>query len=290
MRSVILSCMLFLCSVVHAEPELYSKIPGQIRVMVIDTGVSNHKDLKPFVQTDDSEDYVDRHGHGTHIAGIIMFGDLNENYEHTPSCDMVKIFSCKYVDKADSYNQKNFEGVELAAAIMTARCIDLAIENNIDIINYSSNGLYFSIDEYNAVKRARSAGIVIVTAVGNGAEKTNIGYSLDKSPTYPAGYIHETKIGKDVYPGLDNIIPVGNLDKYKHRNVSSNFGWDDTMKWEIGTMVYSTGLNDQYAYMSGTSQATATYTHNLIKKNCEALRPQKERICYRQLPQLILAH
>jgi subtilisin family serine protease len=63
--------------------------------MVIDTGIGPHNKLVQGVQYENSENYVDRIGHGTHVAGIILYGNENLN---DPVCNRVKIYSCKYYD------------------------------------------------------------------------------------------------------------------------------------------------------------------------------------------------
>ena len=66
-----------------------------IVVMIIDTGVSYHKDLIPFLppKNDTDPNYKDMHGHGTHIAGVVAYGDHSDSPKKT--CANLQIISCK---------------------------------------------------------------------------------------------------------------------------------------------------------------------------------------------------
>jgi len=88
-----------------------TKISNEIRVLELDTGIAPHKKLQNYVQYDNSNDYEDTNGHGTHIAGIIIYGNqiLNNKGEavFNPVCRNVKIFSCKYYN-SNSFGRDNY--------------------------------------------------------------------------------------------------------------------------------------------------------------------------------------
>ncbi len=74
-----------------------TKVPGEIRVMIIDSGVGLHSKLNPWVRYDKSNNYVDLDGHGTHVTGIVLYGNLVKRYNFEKAkdtvCTKVKVFS-----------------------------------------------------------------------------------------------------------------------------------------------------------------------------------------------------
>lgn len=169
-----------------------TKYPDEVRVMVIDTGVDyEHPMLNKFIDfmglNLDPESYKDHHGHGTHVTGIILYG--NEMYAHPTTdqygfkhhgfnsydevCRSVHILSCKYFDPTNKSNDNLKHTVE---------CVRKAIEMKVDVINYSGGGTEPNENEYNAFKDFIATGGTVVVAAGNEHE------SLVKKPYYPASY------------------------------------------------------------------------------------------------------
>lgn len=101
-------------------------------------------------------DYQDFHGHGTHIAGIIL----------KDTCKQVELTSCKYYD----LDNKPHSPIE---------CFKKALTKHYDIINFSSGGPGFDQLEYDTIKKIKS---IIVVAAGN--ENWDLSYSN----YYPASY------------------------------------------------------------------------------------------------------
>lgn len=208
---------------------------NQIRVLEIDTGVDlssleirNHVNMANW----EKEDYIDIHGHGTHIAGIIL----------KDTCKEVELISCKYYspyNRPDQNFKKNLE------------CFNKALDLKPDLINYSSGGQTFIQQEHDIIAKFRDLFITLITAAGND------GLDLSKSTNnyYPAKY------------GLKNVIIVGNLENDKTKNKSSNYGLPG-MVWEIGTNVQSNWPHNMFTRMTGTSQATASYTNKILKELC----------------------
>ncbi|MFK8139496.1 MAG: S8 family peptidase [Bdellovibrionales bacterium] len=233
---------------------------GKIKIAVIDTGVDiEHEILKNNILLNSGEmgedsfgnpkqsngidddgngfidDYAgwdfadqdntaeDKHGHGTHISGIIVSND-------------VEILPLKFFKK----------GMESRQQILnTVNAIDYAIAREVDIINYSAGGGSYSFLEKAAIARAKKAGIIFVAAAGNEATNTDI------TRYYPASY------------GLSNIISVGNVDKSGKLLSSSNFGKSTVDVAAVGHEVYSSLPNNRYGKMTGTSQATAVVSRKL---------------------------
>ena len=220
------------------------------RVAVIDTGI-NPKDPRfesyickghtPWDFGTNTPLTRDDHGHGTHVAGLIMKFAGNSDY--------CFLFYRYYSDKAPgAVNLRN----EVAA-------IRGAVAEHADIVNLSGGGPEFYEDEYLAIRGNPKT--LFVLAAGN--ENQNIDYPTQHY--YPASY------------NLKNIVVVGakTMD-CSNRVPSSNYGTKVTA-WELGEMVRSymptEGCRkhppgDQrcvgFGYMTGTSQATAIHTGKIL--------------------------
>lgn len=173
----------------------------------------------------------DDHGHGTHVAGIIgAIADSRTGVSgvaHNVSIMPVKYYS----DKASgAENLRN-----------TIRAIYYAIDHGAKIINYSGGGPSFSDEEFQAIKKAESKGILFVAAAGNDHQDTD----RPENYYYPAAY------------RLSNIISVGATDIQNNLLASSNWGKKYVDVVAPGGNIFSTLPHGKFGTMSGTSQATA---------------------------------
>lgn len=246
-------------------------------VAIVDTGIdANHKDLKNNLWTnagetgvddkgrdkstngvdDDGNGFVDdvhgwnfvnnsnklddNHGHGTHIAGIVG-AEGGNNFGITGIASKVSLMVLKYYDP--KYPSSNLEN--------TIKAFDYATKMKATIINYSGGGVDYSQPEFEAIRRARSQGILFVAAAGN--ERSN----SDKQKYYPANY------------DLDNIISVTAIDPQMQVLASSNYGVQTVHVAAPGEEIYSTLPGGGFGTLTGTSQATAFATGLavLIKAN-----------------------
>ncbi|MBT4791131.1 MAG: S8 family serine peptidase [Halobacteriovoraceae bacterium] len=232
-----------------------------IIVAVVDTGIQyNHPFLKNNVyhingkgnKANFGKDFSvksakntpsDSHGHGTHVAGIIksIFPD-------------VKLLTLKY------YNPKASGTANLNSTI---KALKYAVDNNVDIINYSGGGPEASEAEKRVLKEAEKKGILIIAAAGN--EKSNI--DIKKNHYFPASY------------GLSNIITVGAHDEFNKVIASSNYGSKSVDIAAPGYRIKSSIPGNGAGLMTGTSQATAFVTGvaALIKSNFPKLNYQQVR-------------
>jgi subtilisin family serine protease len=248
----------------------------KVVVAVIDTGIDESLMSQPWVCKDGHKDFTgaglkDNHGHGTHIAGLV------EQYAKGVVFNIGKNTS-KDIDNASAdfcvivikyYDPKRPNSDNLANTIASFKW---AIDQKVDIINYSGGGTSFSKEEYEVVEIALNKGIKFVAAAGN--ERSDI----DKWKYYPAMYD-------------DRIIRVGNLvsDKVTTKVVtslhleglklipkeetvierdiasSSNYG-KSINAWEIGTKVLSRLPTKSWGYMTGTSQATAIKSGKIVRE------------------------
>jgi subtilisin family serine protease len=163
----------------------------------------------------------DEHGHGTHVSGIIKSVYPN-----------VKLLSLKY------YNPKASGQDNLNSTIEALR---YAVNQNVDIINYSGGGPEPALEELKILKEAERKGILIVAAAGN--EESNI--DVRSNAYYPASY------------GLKNIITVTAHDKNLQMLNSSNWGKKSVDITAPGYRIRSALPKGRAGYLTGTSQATA---------------------------------
>lgn len=212
----------------------------EVIVAVIDTGIDpNHPFLKENLYIPNgqasAENYgmdfsknrqnalqpIDTHGHGTHVAGIVRSVHPE-----------VKILALKYYNPQAS-GQDNLNS--------TIEALRYAVDQNVDIINYSGGGPEPSLEELRILKLAEKKGILVVAAAGN--EESNI--DLKSNAYYPASY------------GLSNIITVTAHDQNLQTLASSNYGKTSVDISAPGHRIKSALPNSRAGFLTGTSQATA---------------------------------
>ncbi len=140
----------------------------------------------------------DHFGHGTHVAGIIGAA-ANNGVAGSGVAWRVQIMPLLFLGGVDHVGTISGE----------IACIDYAIAQGAHVINASFGTNQFSQAELEAIKRARDADIVFVTAAGNQSRDVSL------NDRYPVGHL------------VDNIVGVANstrLDEpYFETNFSSGF-------------------------------------------------------------------
>lgn len=236
----------------YVEPAWrYTVGSRKVIVAVIDTGIDpNHPDIKPNLWHEKRTNIygwdfitnrpnpIDDHSHGTHVAGILG-AVFNRKAGVSGVAHEVSIMALKY------YSEKNTGFQNLKNSI---KALNWAIDHGANVINYSGGGPEFSIDEYSAIKRAMDKGIMIIAAAGN--ERQNA--DLPKNYYYPCSYT------------LDNVICVAAINIHDELVASSNWGQAHVDVAAPGENILSSVPGGKYAYMSGTSQATAFVTGAVI--------------------------
>lgn len=175
---------------------------------------------------DNSNDIQDRHGHGTHIAGII--------YEELKALQLETQFCFQILKYYDSEMPSN----NLLAA--SNNSFKYAFNNGSQLINYSGGGYQANATEQKWIQMLAKKNVAIVAAMGN--QKLN----TDLIPFYPASY------------PLENVFAIGAAaGNTQTMALFSNFGKKRFDFMAPGVMIESFGLNNSRAHISGTSQATA---------------------------------
>lgn len=177
------------------------------RVLVLDTGIDyNHPALKAnfekgqnFFEGEnglDPSDFLDKEGHGTHVAGTIA-GAYNEQTGFTGVAPKAKILSGRVCGELGCSN------------IAVAEGINWGVAQKVDVINMSLGGPYSSAGERQAVVNAEKAGVVVVAASGNnGTNKVSFPAAL---PTAFAVGAIDASLVKTSFsqwgPELDIVAP-----------------------------------------------------------------------------------
>jgi hypothetical protein len=194
-------------------------------IAIVDSGVDyDHPDLagkvkkgRDFVNNDD--DPMDDNSHGTHVAGIAA-ANSNNGEGIAGIAWNSKILAIKVV------NSKG-EG----ALSTTAAGIKSAADKGAKIINLSLWGETDAAILKSAVDYAVTKGSLVVAIAGNGGNTTL---------QYPGAY--------------SNVLCVGSTTSTDGRASTSTYGPQVDIA-APGQSIYSTILNDDYGYKSGTSMA-----------------------------------
>ncbi|MFQ3588252.1 MAG: S8 family peptidase [Fimbriimonadaceae bacterium] len=208
-------------------PTAWAKSTGAgIRIAIVDTGVDvTHPDLAGNIvggrnfTTSDANDYVDRHGHGSHCAGIAA-AVTNNGVGIAGTAPGAKILAVKALSDTGSGSTE-----------WIANGIRWSADNGAHVISMSLGLQGTSLILEDAVQYAWNKGSLLVGAAGNNNSSTIF---------YPAG--------------SSFVIAVGATDGDNNKASFSNFGsWVGVAA--PGTSIYSTYKSGGYTTMQGTSMA-----------------------------------
>lgn len=212
----------------------------------------------------DNNNPMDDEGHGTHVSGTI--GAVGNNSLGIAGMIWnVKIMPLKILDNRG-----------IGTVSDEAAAIEYAIAKGAKIMNASFAGDTFSNVEFDAIKAANAAGILLVTAAGNGNNGA-VGSNNDSVPVYPGNY------------DLPNIISVAATDQSDQLASFSNFGSTTVHVAAPGVSILSTvppavqaqfcGISPLagYEYCDGTSMAAPHVTGlaGLISSYYPGLNPSQ---------------
>ncbi|MBP3951187.1 S8 family peptidase [Bacillus suaedae] len=194
-------------------------------IAVLDTGVDpNHLDLKGklvhgYNAFDDSLDFTDQHGHGTHVAGIAAA--LTNNVTGIAGVSaQSRILPVKVLNE-------NGEG----SSYEVAKGIYWAVQHGADVINMSLGDYHSSDILYDAIRYAYEEDVVLIAASGN----DNVA-----DPMYPSNY--------------KEVLTVSAVNDARNRAFFSNFG-NHVDVAAPGEHIPSLFPDNNYVVMSGTSMA-----------------------------------
>jgi len=198
---------------------------GGIKVVVLDTGVPNHVDLKP---DEKSKSFIDGYkedlnGHGTHVGGIIAAIANNGMGVAGIAPDCEDYYGSVLAGNGSGSFGDIIAGIRWAVDEVGAHIINmsLGVPDGYDTIK--------ELEE--ACNYAREQGVAVICAAGN--EASGVGQ--------PACY--------------DSCIAVAAVNSKKEHAYFSNTGSEVDFA-SGGVDVYSTYLNNGYAKLSGTSMAS----------------------------------
>ncbi len=173
---------------------------------------------------------MDRHGHGTHVAGIA--GAVTNNGLGIAGV----AWNCKIMPVRAVYKTPSGGGVMESADASLA--IVYAAENGARVINLSWGDYQKSELIEDAITFATNKGALVCAAAGNENSSGLI---------YPAASENAA------------VLAVGATDSHDNKALFSNYGnWVDVSA--PGVNIYSTHLIDSYRQMSGTSMAVPHVT------------------------------
>lgn len=233
-----------------------------LKIAVIDTGFDTasewNKDSKPTLCDGEHKDFsrtgsiMDKHGHGTHIAGLIHKHIGNINY-----CLIIY----KFYDPKGLHNGK--------AMIQS---IKAAIKAKVDIINISGGGVDPIAEEKKVIKQALDQGIVVVAAAGNESNNKpyypahydsrivvvgNVNVLGQRAPTSNFGPVVDgTEIG-------ENVLSISLGNSYKNMTGTSQSTAIATGK--IAKELYTYKLVTQLPEIFGDVNTSNYYYPNLVK-------------------------
>ena len=245
----------------------------KLKVMVVDTGIMPHFFLEKWVDfKKQSPIHFDQapkwdttfFGHGTHVTGIIAYGDMTAPRGIKDAiCDEVEIVSCN-IYRAEFWKHRKSYTPNNEALFDSLSCVNKAIEEKVDIINYSVNGDGFYPSEYDTWKKFTDTGGLAIVAAGND------GANIEENPRFPASFGIKTNLPLDP---LINLYPVINLKRDGITITSGSDYYTHGIK-DIGENVLSTLPDNSFGTMTGTSQSAPNFTHKIIKKYCSSLKPK----------------
>lgn len=217
--------LLLTISTAHADP---------LRIGIIDTGLNTRlgtyklcPGLSKSFYKDENLDDEKNLPHGMNIMGIID-NQLPVDGDY-----------CFVMYKAFQYEPKYGK---------TAKALEQALKDNVDIVNLSFGGAEEIPSETAAIKKLLDKGVPVIVAAGN-AEDDLPPKSFDMTCSY--------------YPACadDRVVIVGNNKKPGEPSPTSNFSHNkENFMFAIGTKLCGAGV-----CLTGTSQATANVTGKYVR-------------------------
>ncbi len=210
-----------------SHPELAGRLlPGRDFVDILDGA---GKFFGDFLDADD--DPTDAVGHGTHVAGILVARGPRMPRGVVPKCRILPVRVLGALRQGDKR-----VGAGLIDNINVA--IKWAVDQGATIINMSLGVRHTGggLPHNDVIGYARRKGVTVIAAAGNDGQE------------------------QLYYPGaLPHVLAVGAVDERGDVAPFSTYGRQVSFV-APGTNIYSTYLDNEYAYSTGTSHATPFVT------------------------------
>lgn len=197
-----------------AAPE--DNAPG---VVVLDSGLATgHPLLAPAVGDTQSflpgEDAFDEHGHGTHVAGLALYGDFDSCLRSGQFVPSLRLFSGRILDRSGE-NSTGFVENHIEAAVRyfvneySCKVFNLSFgDSNKPYLGGHLKGLSFTLDSL-----SRELGVLFVVSAGNHTISHDSPDGLAWRDSYPHYLLNEAWRIIEPAPAL-NVLTVGSLARY----------------------------------------------------------------------------
>jgi len=201
-----------------------------------------------------SSNFYDDEGHGTHVGGIVVGTGL-DIFSSSLDQSRIRVMPLKFLDANGSGSTAN-----------AIKAIYYAVDNGAKVINCSWGGPSYSKALHEAMAYAYDHKVMIVTAAGNSA------LNNDTNSMYPANYDVPSNLSVAASTDSDALASF------------SNYGASLVPVASPGVYIYSTLPGGIFGSMSGTSMA-APFVAGLA---AEAMREATKMTGY-QIKQMILS-
>ena len=255
-----------------------------IRIGIVDEGVDEHRDLdleggcNTVIEESDSDHAsASRHGHGTHVAGIVAAAaDRPDGVRGVAPGACIRSYR---VFPGDGWVATNYSIIKALIAAQIDGC---------DIVNLSLEASEDDPALADAVEDAREHGIVVVAAAGNGRDQPM------RQPGSCPGAIAVAAFGRTgTFPSdssaANHLSDLRGSDPTEFMAAFSKNGADVTCV-APGVGIVSTLPGNAYGPRSGTSVATAVVTGviaSLLSRNPEILSRSRDRGRTRAIERLL---
>lgn len=247
-----------------------------VAVGIVDEGIDvNHPDLKanvwvnPFDPVDgvdnDGNGYIDdvngwdffnndnsvfdgTDSHGTHVAGTV--GGVGGNGIGVAGVAWnTTLISTKFLGAGGGYTSGAIKAIDYLTDLKTRHGVNVVASNN------SWGGGGYSASLHSAIIRGANAGILFVSAAGNGGSD-GVGDNNDVTAYYPANYSTLQATSTTKAAAYEAVIAVAALNATGGLASFSNYGATTVDIAAPGVGIASTLPGSAYGTYSGTSMAT----------------------------------
>lgn len=204
-----------------------------------------------FVNGDNTV-YDGTDSHGTHVAGTI--GGMGGNGVGVAGVNWdVTMISTKFLGPNGGYTSDAVRALDYLTDLKTRHGINIVASNN------SWGGGGYSSALHSAIIRGAKAGILFVSAAGNGGSD-GIGDNNDSVANYPSNYTTLTGTSTTSAASYEAVIAVAALQSNGSLASYSNYGASTVDIAAPGSGITSTLPGGTYGTYSGTSMATPHVT------------------------------